>query len=223
MFLAYHTAYAEVLGKPAVMLTKRDLPSPALRGATAKLVPALRFVDCDICDPSTLYSLGDLPVLGDEAMGIWLRPYITEVVDKLLAAMTSPLSENELNPTIIDNSKYVTMSVEGNLATVNQEFYKNGWTNGSPIIPPTIEAVQEMLTGTDLLPNHVVGYLPPIMMGRATVGKIAVNAVMAGCLPTHLPVLIAAVEGLCNTKLKLEGYTCSVATWAPMVTICGGG
>jgi hypothetical protein len=90
-----------------------------------------------------------------------------------------------------------------------------------PIIPPTEEAVREMLAGTDLPADHVVAKIPP-MLGKATVEKIAINAVMAGCLPTYMPVLVAAVQALADRpKIWLEGYTCSVASWAPLLCING--
>ena len=88
------------------------------------------------------------------------------------------------------------------------------------MLPPTEEAVGEMLEGTDLPPDHVVAKIPP-MMGKATVEKIAVNAVMAGCLPTYMPVLIAAVEAMVDPRMWIEAYTCSVASWAPLLIING--
>jgi len=72
-----------------------------------------------------------------------------------------------------------------------------------PVMPPTEETVKEMLKGTDLTPDYIVAKLPP-MQGKATVEKIAVNAVMAGCLPTHMPVLIAATKALLDEKIWLE-------------------
>jgi len=60
------------------------------------------------------------------------------------------------------------------------------------------------------------------MLGKATVEKIAINAVMAGCLPTYMPVLIAGVEAIAdNSKIKLEGYTCSMGCWEPLWIING--
>jgi len=91
---------------------------------------------------------------------------------------------------------------------------------GLPIMPPTEEAVKEMLKGTDLPADHVVARIPP-MMGKATVEKIAINGVMAGCLPTYMPVLIAAVQALVDPRMWIEAYTCSVASWAPMLMING--
>ena len=77
-----------------------------------------------------------------------------------------------------------------------------------------------MMRGTDLPADHVVARIPP-MMGLATVEKIAVNAVMAGCLPTYLPVLIAAVQGAMDPKIYLEGWCCSQSTWGPVLTLSG--
>ena len=99
-------------------------------------------------------------------------------------------------------------------------FYNKGMAYGFPIIPPTEEAVGRMLEGSDLPPDHVVAKMPP-MNGNATIEKIAVNAVMAGCLPTHMPVLIAAVEAMVDPHMWFEAYTTSVANWAPMMMVNG--
>ncbi len=80
-----------------------------------------------------------------------------------------------------------SIEVKGTLAEASLFFYSKGWTDGLPIFPPTRKAVQEMLTGTDLAPDQRLGIMPP-QSGRVTVEKIAVNAVMAGCRPTYMPV-----------------------------------
>lgn len=89
-------------------------------------------------------------------------------------------------------------SIEG----ANQLFYERGWTDGLPIIPPTEERVRTMLSSVDRDPQEVITVLPPLN-GNATVEKIAVNAVMAGCLPEYLPVVIAAVESIADRKFGL--------------------
>ena len=86
---------------------------------------------------------------------------------------------------------------------MNQFYYRKGWTDGLPIFPPTEEAVAEMMKGTDLPPDHIVAKLIP-RMGKATVKKIAVNAVMAGALPIHMPLLIAAVDALCGQENQIR-------------------
>ena len=75
---------------------------------------------------------------------------------------------------------------------VQRLYLERGWTDGLPVAPPTPDRVETMLAGSDLPPEHVLAELPPTW-GAATVEKLAINAVMAGCLPEYLPVLIAAV------------------------------
>src|SRR5512136_409737 len=103
-----------------------------------------------------------------------------------------------------DKTRLVSEQIEIDDAveTVGQLFYERGWTDGLPIIPPTEERVRKMLSSVDRDPQEVITILPPLN-GKATVEKIAVNAVMAGCLPGYLPVLIAAVESIADEKFLL--------------------
>jgi hypothetical protein len=162
-------------------------------------------------DPSMLFSL-------DGMVETVFRPGVEEIVGDIVTALTTPLSDEEKTPKEVEDLSGFEFS--GTLEEVNHFFYQNGWTNGMPIIPPTKEAVEAMLAGTDLPRDHVVAKLPP-MLGKATVEKIAINAAMAGCLPTYMPILIAAVEGMADPVIHLEGWTCSVSSWAPMVVVNG--
>jgi hypothetical protein len=85
---------------------------------------------------------------------------------------------------------------------VFEEFYERGWCDGLPIIPPTPERVAAMLAGVEEDPQTVVGTLLP-SRNEATIEKIAVNAVMAGCLPGSVPVLAAAVRGIAAPAFRL--------------------
>jgi hypothetical protein len=213
MFLAYNTAYIENLGKPAVMLCNKDVMSAAYRGAAARLVPSLRLVECPLPD----FSLA--PALDEEWMERDVRPGLAETTAKLADALTRPLAEFETRLPK-QEKHYANLTYTGDYREVNDYFYKMGWSNGTPIAPPTEEAVEEMLTGTDLSADCVVAEIPP-MLGKATVEKIAINAVMTGCLPTYMPVLIAAVRGMTDPRIHLEGWTCSAAGWMPVATISG--
>jgi hypothetical protein len=89
------------------------------------------------------------------------------------------------------------------------------WSDGLPVIPPTPARVARMLSGSRRAPTAVVATLAP-GFGAATVELIAVNAVMAGCLPAHLPVLIAAVEAAADPAFNLQAVqstTNPVTTW----------
>ena len=112
------------------------------------------------------------------------------------------------------------VTVAGSGADVTSAYYKNGWTDGLPIVPPTAEAVREMLAGTDLAPSHVLGRMVP-KNALVTVEKLAINAVMAGCRPTYLPVLIAAVEAMLETDFDLAGVHCSTGPHSPLLLING--
>jgi hypothetical protein len=103
---------------------------------------------------------------------------------------------------------------------INDLFHKRGWTDGLPIIPPTKERVQEMLKGTDLSPEHPVGIIE-LMKGQATVEKIAVNAVMAGCRPEYMPVLMAAVQGIAEPDFGLYGLSSTTNPDTPMIIVNG--
>jgi len=137
----------------------------------------------------------------------------------VIEALTKPLSPEEKSPKQL-TGKTPRVAFKGTLQEVNQFFYRKGWGDGLPIIPPTAEAVEEMLTGTDLPPDHIVTKIIP-RKGKATVEKIAINAVMAGALPTHMPVLIATVQILSDPKTRFDTFEVSTGSWAPFLSING--
>ena len=78
---------------------------------------------------------------------------------------------------------------------IYEHFYDAGWTDGLPIIPPTQDLVEAMLRFTDRDPSEVISIVEP-RQGQATVEKIAINSVMAGCKPEYLPVVITAISAM---------------------------
>jgi hypothetical protein len=108
------------------------------------------------------------------------------------------------------------LDVEDDVWAVNAFFEKKGWTDGLPIIPPTEERVAQMLAAVKRDPSDVVGIVPP-RWAPATVEKIAINGVMAGCLPSYMPLLIAAVEAITDPKLNL--YSLQATTGGPAVML----
>jgi hypothetical protein len=103
---------------------------------------------------------------------------------------------------------------------VMELLFESGWTDGLPVIPPTPRNVQHMLTGTTRQPADLVGRIPP-KGGRATVEKIAINAVMAGCKPSYLPVVLTAVEALLDERCNTRGVQCSTHISTPLVIVNG--
>jgi len=91
----------------------------------------------------------------------------------------------------------------GSFEEVNQFFYENLWSDGLPIVPPTIKKVEEFLKYTDRFPEDGVGiYMPGNLEG--TIWKVAVIGVMAGCRPEYMPVLIAIAEAMADPKYRIQ-------------------
>jgi len=101
-----------------------------------------------------------------------------------------------------------------------EELYARGVTDGLPVVPPTRERVARAVGTSGRAPGELVGLVPP-NYGRATVEKIAVNAVMAGCRPEYLPVVLAAVEAVCDDAFDLHGVAATTNAPAPLVVING--
>ncbi len=137
------------------------------------------------------------------------------LVDNIIRGLTSSIepSEKPVEPGPRD------IVFKGTLKQVHKFFYENLWTDGLPIIPPTLENVDEFLRFTDKSPSEIVGILP-LEMREATVWNIAVNGVMAGCLPEYMPVLIAVVEAIAEPVFRL-GDAGSTPGWEPLIILNG--
>ncbi len=109
------------------------------------------------------------------------------------------------------------------LASLEDELeacFERGWTDGLPVVPPTEARVLRMLAGTHRPPAEVVGIIPPNNVA-CTVEKIAINAVMAGCKPEYLPVVLAAVEAACVDEFCMHGVLATTYFSGPMVIVNG--
>ncbi|HXD97443.1 MAG TPA: hypothetical protein VN646_12910 [Candidatus Acidoferrum sp.] len=103
----------------------------------------------------------------------------------------------------------------GAFEEIDAHYQERGWTDGLPIVPPTETRVHEFLKQTARDPREIVGVLPP-RQGEATIEKIAANAVMAGCRPEYLPVILAAIEALADPLFNLDSVQ---ATTHPVATL----
>jgi hypothetical protein len=101
-----------------------------------------------------------------------------------------------------------------------EAWFERGVTDGLPVVPPTRERVDRMLGGTGRDRTELVGEMPP-NYGRLTVEKAAVNAVMAGCRPDYLPVVLAAAECACDPAFNLHGVSTSTHFSAPLIVVNG--
>ena len=98
--------------------------------------------------------------------------------------------------------------------------YDRGWTDGLPVVPPTRERVWRMLQGTNRAPDEVVGIMPPDLQ-ECTVEKVAINAVMAGCKPEYMPLVLAAVEGALIEEFCLHGLLATTWFSGPVLVVNG--
>jgi len=103
---------------------------------------------------------------------------------------------------------------------IYEQFYKDGLTDGLPIIPPTRERVAAMMSTVDSTFDEMAACLPP-RLANVTLEKLAVNAVMAGCQPSYFPVIVAAVEAMLDPKFNLMGHQTSTSPTAIMLMING--
>jgi len=95
-----------------------------------------------------------------------------------------------------------------------------GLDDGLPVVPPTEDRVLRMLDGTTRSPSDVVAHVPP-NLAPATVEKVAINAVMAGCRPEYLPVVIAAAEAACTDEFNLHGVLATTYFATPVLIVNG--
>lgn len=89
-----------------------------------------------------------------------------------------------------------------------EAYYQNGWTDGLPVMPPTENSINAMLTAMELSAGEVVGEITARNV-QITADKVAINAVLAGCLPEYMPVLLSAVRGICHPDFGFHGAATS--------------
>jgi hypothetical protein len=142
-----------------------------------------------------------------------ILPGVLKGWSKRGCAKSAPAAKSESEPAPRD------IVVKGTLDQIQESFHRNEWSDGMPIIPPTLARVERFLQFTDRIPNEVVGICLPDYR-EATVWNIAVNGVMAGCRPEYMPVLIAVVEALTDPAFCLE-HGGSTPGWEPLVILSG--
>jgi hypothetical protein len=145
-----------------------------------------------------------------------LRRKVTDVlVPNIIAGFTRPATETvqHTGPAPRD------IVFEGSLDEVQEYFYKNNWTDGLPVIPPTREKVDAFLKFTSGNPDEIIGNLLPENR-EATVWNVAVNGVMAGCRPEYMPILLAAVDAIAAPEFRIQDGGATPG-WEPLIILNG--
>jgi hypothetical protein len=148
------------------------------------------------------YVEGNDPVTGN--------PLMLQIVD----ALTKPLTPEERSPAAARGTPRPRLLKPDNEDNLNRLFLESGWTDGAPIVLPTEERVARMLKGTAAAPDEVVGQMTITIHQEKleyTVEKVAVNAVMAGAGPEHLPVILALAA---SEEASMPSSTTSFARMA---------
>ncbi|MGH0033522.1 MAG: thioredoxin family protein [Myxococcota bacterium] len=101
-----------------------------------------------------------------------------------------------------------------------EAMFDRGWSDGLPLVPPTERRVLAMLEGTSRSPDELVAEVPPDL-APCSVEKVAINAVMAGCRPDSLPVVLAAVEAACSEAFNIHGLLATTMPVGPVLVVNG--
>ena len=99
-------------------------------------------------------------------------------------------------------------------------YFNKGWSDGLPVVPPTPESVSAILETANLSPEAILG-IEPVKGAVITAEKAAINAVMAGCKPEYMPVIVAAVDAITKPEFNLHGITVSTMGAAIMIIVNG--
>lgn len=98
--------------------------------------------------------------------------------------------------------------------------YDQGWTDGLPVVPPAVDRVKAMLAVDARPPEKVIAHHPATGLDLS-LHAAAVNSVMAGCLPSYFPVVVAAFEAMDRPDFNFHGSTASTGGSAPLLIVSG--
>ena len=156
----------------------------------------------------------------------FIHNMVDEQIDEIIERLTSiPASAGAARGARSSDQTTEMFTVEldespEGLDSVNRFLAERDWSDGIPVMPPTPAAVEQMLKGTKRAPQDVLMVMEP-GFGLATVEKIAINAVMAGCRPEQFPVLLAAIDCLAQPEMNHRDMQVSGHTEAPIILVNG--
>src|SRR2546428_642575 len=105
-------------------------------------------------------------------------------------------------------------------AELIEAYFERGWTAGLPVVPPPEKSIAQMLDGAGLRGEEIIGQIPARNV-VVTADKVAINAVLAGCRPGYLPVVVAAIRGLCHPDFAYHGPASSTGGSAIVLIVNG--
>ncbi len=155
----------------------------------------------------------------------YIHKMVDEEIDNIVLGLTRMSADADISGASNRHSEtdVFTVTLDDSpwgLDTVNRFMEERDWSDGMPVVPPTPAAVEAMLKGTRRDPQDVVMVMEP-GFGLATVEKIAINAVMAGCQPAQFPILLAALECIAQPEMNHRDMQVSGHTEAPLILVNG--
>lgn len=197
---------AEYLGIPSVIIAGPGFSDQARYTAHNNGVPVMRVAEY----PGAFAADSEETLLKNTREILW--PQIVEALTKPITAEEMAMAEKAGNGDIRDDVFY------GTLEEIDDYFRKQNWTDGLPIVPPTFDKVMEFMKYTPYKYNETVAVLP-IAHRDTKAWHVAVNAVMSGCKPEYMPILIALTKGLGDGNFRRT--LASTHAWAPYCWING--
>ncbi len=140
------------------------------------------------------------------------------LADQIVKQLTAEGSPDE-TPAATGEPGICDIVFAGTFEEVNEHFLRNQWSDGLPIVPPTLKKIDEFLKFTDRSPDEVLGIMHP-SLAAATVWNVAVNGVMAGCRPEYMPVLLAIADVIADPEYGLR-HGGSTPGWEALIIVNG--
>lgn len=197
-------------GTPALCWTASEFLDDATFSANIFGCPTIGIVEVPECFTSN--SLDVIATMVDEAMDQVIGLL---TVPQVAGATTHPLTAPESRELSYTGRDLLACSDE-----MNRQFVEARWSDGLPLVPPTEAKVAAMVAASGLPADHVVGEFEP-GFGVGTIEKLAANAVMAGCRPEHMPVVVAIGRCLVDPRMGTRFWGMSTGPQAPLVMVSG--
>ena len=167
-----------------------------------------------------------LPPRSSTAMPTWLAiqcvlattPNVPAISGRVVNMRSSPLrgAQASVGAMQLASKTYDVADIHA----VQELYHSNGWTDGLPIVPPTQDAVHACLEWAMTPPDQLIG-IEPVRGVAITAEKLAINAVMAGCLPMHFPAVLTAFAAMLQPEFLLHGATASTGGCAVFIVLNG--
>ena len=190
---------AEYLGIPSVVIAGPGFSDQARYTARNNGVAVMRVAEY----PGAFAAHSEEELLRNTREVLW---------PQIVKALTEPITEEEYAASAKVSGGLRDDVFFGTIDEINDYFIRQNWTDGLPIVPPTYEKVEEFLRYSPLKWDENVAVLP-IAHRNTTAWHVAVNAVMAGCKPEYMPILIAMTKGLGDGNFRRT--LASTHAWAP--------